>query len=119
MPATTEQRVHLVKVYEHDTSKPLAPGTNPLPLFNIPIPYETTLPRRERAAINAVRSRTNREAAIAHSPNGDMVATLVTQPIAAPTRKRSANVVDAEMMTKLLQSPTVQQELQRIMRAGK
>lgn len=79
--ATSHPRKTKLRIFEHDTSKPLQPGKNPLPILEAEIDYERRIPRRERAAVAKVAELCGgRRGSVAHATNGDVVVTLEIKP---------------------------------------
>ncbi len=117
---TTEKK-HVIGIYEHDRSKALVAGKNPVKIAEATIPYEHTMPRRERAAIAAVQKQTGRTPSIAHKPGGDMVATLVIHSALSPESKQQQQVdggLSEAVMIEALRSPAVQREIARAVQAA-
>lgn len=79
-PPSTPSPRHKIKVYEQDPRQPLVPGHNPLQIDTLEVDYQARMPRRERAALAAMQTKfPGRACSIGHSPNGDMIATLIVQ----------------------------------------
>lgn len=113
---TKERLRHTVRVFRHDPKQPTVAGKNPVQVDMLTIEHQTTMPRRERAAIEAVRVKCGVTASVGHQPGGDMVAIITApgsmQPAATSTEQPA--MLSDEAVRELLRSPTVLRELQRL-----
>ncbi len=112
---------HTIRIFEYDPSKPLDVGKNPLQIDQIRIPYERRIPRRERAAIEAVRAKyPNRpQPSIMIATNNELAATItLAHPSVQVLQNANAQALLSQAVMNILRSPEVRSELAKIMRTA-
>lgn len=106
---------HQVKVFEHNPRAPTVPGTNPIQIDVVSVPFQLTIPRRERVAARVVQEKTGKVADIRHSPNGDMTAVIVVES-AVTSAPPDGQLLSDQAVAELLRSPLIRAELVRLAR---